>query len=166
MIKTKFTEIGSCVAEYIKNTNSTNLDINVCGNVLDILFSVDLDKNTVYCYLDVDEVDYLYDAIKTEMKDHPLYDSYVARCSFIKNEIEYLEFEKRHYTASGFPWWHMDLQYDDKTREVVVSLGYNDVFIESLRKQGYYGNDPDDIVDQYIASWHRQALRDMGQLDE
>lgn len=65
--------------------------------------------------------------------------------------------EKQKFTLDKEPWWHMELDYVNGAIE--VALDYNTYFADFLRKEGYYGNSDDEVVDAYLTTYYKHYLQ-------
>lgn len=164
----KDAKILKVIRNFFEEHDSFDLDLWAIISILDIIF----ERTKIGTFVMMDRFDNndiiigIRDTLATAVDSIKVVDGYIATIDYYQQLITLPEFNKRFHTAHDLPWWDMDVRYDQATKELEVSFDYNELFVEELRKQGYYGATSGDVIDQYLVTWYRQSIRDAGYDDQ
>jgi len=164
----KDAKIFKVIRNFFKDHESFDLDLWAIISILDIIFEKTPTGAITMMerFASDDIIIGIRDVLATAVESIKVVDAYVATIDYYQQLITLPEFNKRFHNAHDLPWWDMDVRYDQATKELEVSFDYNELFVEELRKQGYFGPTSGDVIDQYLVSWYRQSIRDAGYDDQ
>ena len=164
LVDEKNAKILKVIRTFFHEHDSFDLDLWAIISILDVIFEkTPTGAMSLMERFDSDDIiDGIREVLATAADSIKVVDGYLATIDYYQQLITLPEFNKRFHNAHDLPWWDMDIRYDSSTKEVEISFDYNELFVEELRKQGYFGATSGDVVDQYLVNWHKQSIRDAG----